>query len=133
MEPKYLSRVVLFQGDGTTPNVTDGELEAVTNSTLCNALRQLASLALVADDIFRELAAQLNAVHVRCKDVKVRIDLVENRVAKIDPKKVPVRKYMLMLLLVIKKIKNWLKQYSPEKIRPKPLIVKTVWVYLHRT
>lgn len=100
VEPKYLSRVVLFQGDGTTPNVTDGELEAVTNSTLCNALRQLASLALVADNIFRELALQLNAVHVRCKDVKVRIDVVENRVAKIDPKKVPVRKCLPIYLLL---------------------------------
>ncbi|XP_066153154.1 actin remodeling regulator NHS [Euwallacea fornicatus] len=89
IEPKYLSRVTLFNEDGTL-RVADDELEAVTNSTLCNALRQLASIALVADDIFKELGGQLRDVYKRSEDAKSRIALVEEKIARFDPKKVPV-------------------------------------------
>ncbi|CAH1135131.1 unnamed protein product [Ceutorhynchus assimilis] len=89
IEPKLLSRVPLFKEDGT-PRVKDEELEAVTNSTLCNALRQLASLALVADDIFTELGGQLRCVYKRCEVARGRIAVVEEKVALYDPKKVPV-------------------------------------------
>lgn len=94
VEPKYLSRVTLFNENGT-PKVPDGELEAVTNFTLCNALRQLASLSLIADDIFKELGSQLQTVFKRCEEVKTRINLVDEKLAQFDPKKVPVRKYQL--------------------------------------
>uniref|UniRef100_A0AAR5PSQ1 WASP family protein member n=2 Tax=Dendroctonus ponderosae TaxID=77166 RepID=A0AAR5PSQ1_DENPD len=89
VEPKYLSRVTLFNENGT-PKVSDGELEAVTNFTLCNALRQLASLSLIADDIFKELGSQLRTVYKRCEVVRTRISLVDEKLAQFDPKKVPV-------------------------------------------
>ncbi|KAL1509390.1 hypothetical protein ABEB36_004141 [Hypothenemus hampei] len=89
VEPKYLSRVSLFNEDGT-PKVTDEELEAVTNYTLCNALKQLASITLVADDIFKELGGQLRTVYNRSEEAKTRIAAIEEKVAKFDPKKVPV-------------------------------------------
>lgn len=91
LEPKYLAKISLFNEDGN-PKVADEELEAVTNSTLCNALRQLANLALIADDIFKELGGQLRCVYKRCEDARTRIVVVEEKVEKFDPKKVPVRK-----------------------------------------
>lgn len=91
VEPKYLSRTNLFDEDGN-PRVSDGELQAVTNNTLCNALRQLASLVLVADDIFTELGGQLQNINKRFEAVKVKINALEEKVTKFDPKEVTVRK-----------------------------------------
>lgn len=91
VEPKYLSRTHLFDEDGN-PRVSDGELQAVTNNTLCNALRQLASLVLVADDIFTDLGGQLQSINKRSEAVKVKISALEEKVTKFDPKEVTVRK-----------------------------------------
>lgn len=92
VEPKYLSRTSLWDDDGK-PKVTDEELDAVTNNTLSNALRQLASLVLVADDIFNELRKELNSIAKRSQQLKTKIGVVEEKVANCDPKKVAVRKY----------------------------------------
>ncbi|XP_055678577.1 mucin-2 [Lutzomyia longipalpis] len=70
--------------------VSDHELEAVTNVTLSNALKQLASLVLIANDIFTELNAQLQSVSDRSRGIKSRIDALEQRVEAFDPKTVPV-------------------------------------------
>lgn len=91
VEPKYLSRTNLFDEDGN-PRVSDDELQAVTNNTLCNALRQLASLVLVADDIFTDLGGQLHSINKRSEAVKVKINVLEEKVIKFDPKEVTVRK-----------------------------------------
>lgn len=91
IEPKYLSRTSLWDVDGN-PRVTDDELEAVTNNTLSNALRQLASLVLAANDIFAELKNELKVIAQRSEKLKSKIDLVEDKVAAYDPKKVTVRK-----------------------------------------
>ena len=91
VEPKYLSRTSLWDEDGR-PLVSDDELEAVTNNTLSNALRQLASLVLVADDIFLELGDQLKEINKRSEGLRAKIEAVEGRVAAYDPKKVTVRK-----------------------------------------
>lgn len=91
VEPKYLSRTSLFDADGK-PLVTDQELEAVTNNTLSNALRQLASLVLVANDIFNELNKQMKEINDRSEKLKIKIDVVEEKVNDFDPKKVAVRK-----------------------------------------
>lgn len=91
VEPKYLSKTSLHSDDGE-PIVTDFELEAVTNNTLSNALRQLASLVLVANDIFTELTKELQKVSTRSSALKVKIGKVEKKVEEYDPKLVAVRK-----------------------------------------
>ncbi|CAH0552482.1 unnamed protein product [Brassicogethes aeneus] len=93
IEPKYLSRTSLFTEDGT-PVVTENELVAVTNNTLSNALRQLASLVLVANDIFTELGIQFNESSKRAEKIKKRINLLEECISKFDPKKVAVREIL---------------------------------------
>lgn len=92
VEPKYLSRTTLFDENGK-PKVSDDELEAVTNNTLTNALHQLASLVLIADDIFSELRKELSLIAKRSEQLKTKISVVEEKVAAYDPKKVAVRKY----------------------------------------
>jgi hypothetical protein len=94
VEPKFLSRRSLHADDGQ-PIVTDYELEAVTNNTLSSALRQLASLVLIANDIFEDLRKQLQDVSERSKRLQNRIVSVEGKVMAFDPRKVTVRKYIL--------------------------------------
>ncbi|XP_047984419.1 wiskott-Aldrich syndrome protein family member 1-like [Leguminivora glycinivorella] len=86
VEPKFLSRTSLRDEDGR-PRVTDEELQAVTNCTLSNALRQLASLVLLAEDIFSELTAQLQGITERSKVAQAKIEVINGVVEKYDPKK----------------------------------------------
>lgn len=97
IEPKYLSRTSLFDDDGN-PKVLEEEQQAVTNNTLCNALRQLASLVLAADEIFQELGGQLQTINKRSEAIKVKISVLGERVDKYDPKEVTVRKYLLTFI-----------------------------------
>lgn len=92
IEPKYLSRTSLWDADGK-PRVSDDELVAVTNNTLSNALRQLASLVLVANEIFTELGDHLQLITDRSDRLKAKICQVEQKVEAYDPKKVAVREY----------------------------------------
>ncbi|XP_053603508.1 mucin-2 [Plodia interpunctella] len=89
VEPKFLSRTSLRDDDGK-PRVTDEELQAVTNCTLSNALRQLASLVLLAEDIFIELTTQLQGITERSKLAQTKIEKISEIVEQYDPKKVPV-------------------------------------------
>ncbi|XP_049870045.1 uncharacterized protein LOC126369600 [Pectinophora gossypiella] len=89
VEPKFLSRTSLVDEHGR-PKVTDEELQAVTNCTLSNALRQLASLVLLAEDIFSELTAELQGITERSKVAQGKIVKIGEIVEKYDPKKVPV-------------------------------------------
>lgn len=73
--------------------LNDYEFESVTNLTLSNALRQLASLVLIANDIFTELNAELHNVGERARGIKGRIDRLSVTVEQFDPKLVAVRKY----------------------------------------
>lgn len=98
VEPKYLSRTSLHNENGE-PIISDYELEAVTNNTLSNALRQLASLVLVANDIFTELTKELQNVSTRSSALKVKIGDVEKKVEEYDPKLVAVRKYFLLFFI----------------------------------
>lgn len=92
VEPKYLSRTSLHTEDGEAI-ISDYELEAVTNNTLSNALRQLASLVLVANEIFTDLTKELQKVSARSSELKIKIGVVEKKVSQIDPKQIAVRKY----------------------------------------
>lgn len=80
-------------GSGAHAPVEDNELMAVTNRTLSNALRQLASLVLIANDIFMDLNKELRTITERSTTIKVRITALAERVDNQDAKLVTVRKY----------------------------------------
>jgi len=69
------------------------EFDSISNITLSNALRQLASLVLIASDIFDDLQRDLQSVGERAGRVQRKILAVERRVCAYDPKMVTVRKY----------------------------------------
>ncbi|KAL0280884.1 UNVERIFIED_CONTAM: hypothetical protein PYX00_002047 [Menopon gallinae] len=102
VQPKHLSQKSLFDENGRSL-VSDFELEAVTNNTLSNVLRQLASLVLVANDIFEDLARQLQDVHERSTKLKASIHLLEDKLTGCDPKTVTVREYNRFLSFSRKK------------------------------
>uniref|UniRef100_A0A034VCU7 Nance-Horan syndrome protein n=1 Tax=Bactrocera dorsalis TaxID=27457 RepID=A0A034VCU7_BACDO len=70
--------------------VSGHEFESISNLTLSNALRQLASLVLLANDIFDELQTELLSVGERARTVQRKIIAVEQRVSVYDPKMVTV-------------------------------------------
>lgn len=111
IEPKYLSKTSLFDANGK-PRVLDDELEAVTNNTLSNALRQLASLVLAADDIFTEFTRQLKQVAERSAKLKGRIEVLETKVTRFDPKKVAVRKYHSHFKISLRNLGTYVKSAS---------------------
>lgn len=78
-------------------HLVDDELEAVTNRTLANALRQLASLVLIANDIFMDLNKELRNITERSTTIKVRISTLAEKVDSQDAKLVTVRKYRVSL------------------------------------
>lgn len=85
-----------IQSDSTSVVVVlplqDYELETITNVTLSNALRQLASLLLISNEIFAELNGELEGITKRSLDLKERIEVLNKKVDNFDPKLVPVRK-----------------------------------------
>ncbi|XP_013111534.2 serine-rich adhesin for platelets [Stomoxys calcitrans] len=66
------------------------EFDSISNITLSNALRQLASLVLIASDIFDDLQRELQTVGDRARVVQKKIVAVERRVSAYDPKMVTV-------------------------------------------
>ncbi|XP_034117064.1 uncharacterized protein LOC117576427 isoform X2 [Drosophila albomicans] len=76
---------------GATTRVISGyEFDSISNITLSNALRQLASLVLIASDIFDDLQRDLQSVGERAGRVQRKILAVERRVCAYDPKMVTV-------------------------------------------
>ncbi|XP_030369210.1 uncharacterized protein LOC115620212 isoform X2 [Scaptodrosophila lebanonensis] len=76
---------------GNSGRVISGyEFDSISNITLSNALRQLASLVLIASDIFDDLQRDLQAVGERAGRVQRKIVAVERRVCAYDPKMVTV-------------------------------------------
>lgn len=104
VQPKYICRKRQQQnapggppGDSLVPSTSSGvvqdfELETITNVTLSNALRQLASLLLISNEIFSELNKELEQISDRSMGLKQRIDTLAQKVDNDDPKLVPVRK-----------------------------------------
>lgn len=95
VEPRFLCRGHVPAGSTAQGWPVGAELEAVANGALTTSLKQLASLLTIAEDIFAELTAELTAVADRSSNLRQRIDKVEERLATVDPKKVPVREYLL--------------------------------------
>ncbi|KAK7867639.1 hypothetical protein R5R35_014830 [Gryllus longicercus] len=92
VEPVFLSRRnAASEEEENNKSLTDYELETVANTTLSNALRQLASLVLIANDIFDSLTKELEDVRDRSSKLRKRIEAVEGKVSEYDPKTVTVR------------------------------------------
>ena len=70
------------------------DLDAVSNNALVGALRQLASLAGHADDLFQELGEEFRSVVQRTERLKNRLDSVTETVQALDAKSVTVREYI---------------------------------------
>lgn len=97
IEPRYIGRGHVPQ-DTTCAEVwpVGAELGAITNGVLACTLKQLASLLTNAEDIFSGLTSQLTYIADRSGTLRRRIDQLDDRLATIDPKKIPVRKYFLL-------------------------------------
>ncbi|XP_014207045.1 wiskott-Aldrich syndrome protein family member 3 isoform X2 [Copidosoma floridanum] len=79
VEPVHVAR-------GTIPEdfPLPSELEAVTNGTLANAIRQLSSLSRHAEDLFGELAKEANGLSERANSLQARIDRLAVKVTQLD-------------------------------------------------
>ena len=79
VEPTAVCRGTL-PADTTLP----GELEAVTNGTLSNVVRQLSSLSRHAEDMFGELFREAERLAHRSNGLQQRIDSLADRVTRLD-------------------------------------------------
>ncbi|XP_028133863.1 actin-binding protein WASF2 [Diabrotica virgifera virgifera] len=79
IEPVYVTRGTLPE-DYPLPS----ELEAVTNGTLANTVRQLSSLSRHAEDLFGELARDAQQLYDRSNSLQARIDRLAIKVTQLD-------------------------------------------------
>jgi uncharacterized protein YfcZ (UPF0381/DUF406 family) len=95
VSPIYVSRSTVINNceDNSILTRDNSELIAVNNCTLSNAIRQLASLAGHAEEIFAELRQELGEVNARATNIKQRICQLEGVAEKLDARTVTVRKY----------------------------------------
>ncbi|EFA08500.1 actin-binding protein WASF3 [Tribolium castaneum] len=79
IEPVHVAR-------GTLPEDFPlvSELEAVTNGTLANTVRQLSSLSKHAEDLFGELARDAQQLYDRSNSLQARIDRLAIKVTQLD-------------------------------------------------
>lgn len=98
VEPRYLCRGHVPVGVESRDWPVGAELEAVANGALTASLKQLASLLVAAEDIFAVLTAELAGIADRSGRLRGRLDRLEERLAAQDPKKIPVRKCMWILI-----------------------------------
>lgn len=102
IEPKYIARRSAAcnkkHASGSSAPLRDNELEAITNTTLSNAMRQLASLLALSKEIFTELNKELELVSERSSRIKQRITTLNNKVEdeSYDAKLVVVRKFLFI-------------------------------------
>jgi hypothetical protein len=106
VEPKFISRSAASNkknnncGLNSSAPVRDNELETITNLTLSNAMRQLASLLALSKEIFTELNKELELVGERSTRIKTRLATLNSTIEDplYDAKLVVVRKYLPFLL-----------------------------------
>ncbi|XP_015596957.1 wiskott-Aldrich syndrome protein family member 3 isoform X2 [Cephus cinctus] len=79
VEPVHVAR-------GTIPDdfPLPSELEAATNGTLANTIRQLSSLSRHAEDLFGELAREAHGLSDRANSLQARIDRLAVKVTQLD-------------------------------------------------
>ncbi|KAL5285211.1 hypothetical protein ACFFRR_007142 [Megaselia abdita] len=102
----------------TTKVITGFELESMCNITLSNSLRQLASLLVIANNMFSVLNTELQGITERTTAVKKKLEKLEGNVYKFDPKLVSVPEGDLSS---IAQLKNF---YESSKIETKELFTK---------
>ena len=103
IEPKYIARRSAASkkyAQGSSEPLRDNELEAITNVTLSNAMRQLASLLALSKEIFSELNRELEKVSERSSRIKHRLTTIHKKVEdeSYDAKLVPVRKCLVYII-----------------------------------
>jgi len=79
VEPMHVARNTL-PAEVSVPS----ELEAVTNGTLANTVRQLSSLSRHAEDLFGELQKEAATLAARATNVQGRIDRLALKVTQLD-------------------------------------------------
>lgn len=96
IEPKYIARrsAAKKSSSGGSSPLRDNELESITNLTLSNAMRQLASLLALSKEIFTELNKELEVVSERSSRIKSKLVSLQTKVddPSYDAKLVVVRK-----------------------------------------
>lgn len=106
VEPKFIARRSAASKEKYTQStLQDNELESITNLTLSNAIRQLASLLVLSKEIFTELNEGLEKIGDRSVKMKERITVLHKKVEdpSYDAKLVVVREYLSLLILNILK------------------------------
>ncbi|XP_008212721.1 wiskott-Aldrich syndrome protein family member 3 isoform X1 [Nasonia vitripennis] len=79
VEPVHVARGTIHD-DFPLPS----ELEAVTNGTLANTIRQLSSLSRHAEDLFGELTKEAHGLSDRANSLQARIDRLAVKVTQLD-------------------------------------------------
>lgn len=79
VEPTHVAR-------GTLPQrfPVDNDLEAVSNGTLSNVIRQLSALSHHAEELFGDLIGVASGIAQRAGNLQARIDRLAVRVGQID-------------------------------------------------
>ena len=85
IDPTHLSNRQL-------PPSVDNQLECVTNTTLAQAMRQLACLLRQADDLFLDLGTQCNNINLTTTRINKRVVKLREKVDDYNPKKEKPRK-----------------------------------------
>lgn len=80
VEPVHVARSVYAHENLNEPT----ELEAVTNTTLTNIIRQLSSLSKHSEDLFGELARDAGRLSDRANSLQARIDRLAIKVTQLD-------------------------------------------------
>jgi hypothetical protein len=94
VEPKFIARRSAASKKYSQSTLQDNELESITNLTLSNAIRQLASLLALSKEIFTELNEELEKIGDRSMRAKARLTVLNNKIEdpSYDAKLVVVRK-----------------------------------------
>ncbi|XP_046615467.1 uncharacterized protein LOC124302922 isoform X1 [Neodiprion virginianus] len=88
VEPRLLCRGHVPPGPSS--GAAGAELDSVAHGALTSCLKQLACVLTLAEDIFAELTSELTTIADRSGALRLRVDKVDECLATIDPKKVPV-------------------------------------------
>lgn len=85
VEPVHVARNTVSQAGsyGATGSILN-ELEAVTNGTLANTVRQLSSLSKQAEDMFGELVREAHSLTVRVNSLQIRLDRLSVNTKQLD-------------------------------------------------
>ena len=87
VQPICLSRASIGDDDSKF------DLDQVSNNALVCVLQQLGSLASHAEDLFGELAEEVENILTRCDRIKTKVEKIRGNVNNLNAKQVHVREY----------------------------------------